>query len=146
MRYVHTLAFRVLVGSCLFLITLFGFYTYFAVQFHTAQMDRQVRSSALSLSNIIKNSTRYSMLKFQTEDLRETIRNIGREPGVEIRLYNKRGRIMVATDSAQEGRVVGVADEACKGCHHDPQSAAAAIPAGPSAWTYQGPAGIAWSA
>jgi len=117
MRYFHTLTFRVLVGSCLLLIALFGLYTYYAVSFHNAQMMDQVCDSASTLSNIIRNSTRYSMLKARSEDVKETIYSIGRELGVKIRIYNKRGQMIVATDKAQEGSVVDMSAEACNACH-----------------------------
>ena len=118
MRYVDTLTFRVLAGSCLLLIALFGLYTYFAVSFHNEQMMAQVLENATLVSNIIKNSTHYSMLQNQSKEVEEIIDSIGREPGVEgIRIYNKRGVIIFSTNKAEEGSVVNTANEACDVCH-----------------------------
>ncbi len=118
MRFVHTLTFRVLVGSCLLLMTLFGVYSYFSIRYTTNQMMAQVIDSANRVSDIIKNSTRYSMLLDQTENVYQIITTIGREPGVEgIRIYNKRGVIMISTDKSEEQSVVDMHAEACYVCH-----------------------------
>ncbi len=132
MRYFHTLTFRVLVGSCLLLIALFGLYTYFAVSFHTRQMMSRMRDNASTLSDIIKNSTHYSMLKDHSEDVKESIYSIGKEPGVEIRIYNKRGVIMVSTDRALEGTVVNASAEACIVCHDSTKPLARPLESVPS--------------
>ena len=118
MKFWHTLTFRVLVGSCLLLLALFGFYSYLAVRFHTSSMSTQVIESAGRVSDIIKNSTRYSMLLNRREDVFQIINTIGKEPGVEgIRIYNKRGEIMFSTAKEEEGSVVDMHAEACFACH-----------------------------
>jgi two-component system, NtrC family, sensor kinase len=118
MRYFHTLTFRVLVGSCLLLIALFGLYTYYAVSFHSAQLLNEVRDHAIRVSDVIKNSTHYSMLQGRNQDAYEIMKTIGEEPGVEgIWIYNKRGKIMFATDPSQIGSVVDMKAEACDICH-----------------------------
>ena len=118
MRYFHTLTVRVLIGSCVLLIILFGLYTYFAVSFHTEQMMSEVSDSAERVSDVIKNSTHYSMLLNRSMDVKQIITTIGREPGVEgIRIYNKHGVIMFSTNKSEEGRVVDMKEEACTVCH-----------------------------
>jgi two-component system NtrC family sensor kinase len=144
MRYFHTLTFRVIVGSCLLLIAVFGFYTYFAVSYHTTQVMSQVCDSASILSDIIKNSAHYSMLKARSEEVKETIYGIGRVPGVEIRIYNKRGQIMVSTDKGQEGGVVDMSAEACNVCHDSTKPLAKPLDSVPSNQRfryYMGPQG-----
>ncbi|MBZ5497603.1 MAG: HAMP domain-containing histidine kinase [Acidobacteriia bacterium] len=138
MRYFHTLTFRVLVGSCLLLIALFGLYTNFAVSFHNQQMMDQVRDNANSLSDIIKNATHYSMLKDRPQDVKETIYSIGRE-GVEIRIYNKRGQIMVSTDRALEGSYVEQSAEACNVCHDSTKPLAQPLQSVPAGLNFRGP-------
>jgi len=118
MRYFHTLTFRVLAGSCVLLIALFGVYTYFAVTFHSAQMLEGVRDHAISVSGVIKHSTHYSMLRGRNQDAYEIMKKIAEEPGVEgIWIYNKRGMIMFSTDVSQQGSVVDMRAEACDICH-----------------------------
>jgi two-component system NtrC family sensor kinase len=121
-RFLHTLTFRVLAGSCILLFTLFGLYSYFAIGFHTQQMIEQMFDSANRVSDVIRHSTRYSMLLNRREDVYQIITTIGREPGVEgIRIYNKRGMIMFSTNKAEESRVVDMRAEACFACHDSAQ-------------------------
>jgi two-component system NtrC family sensor kinase len=78
-----------------------------------------VYQNANSLSDVIKNSTHYSMLLNRNEDVYQIITTVGKEPGVEgIRIYNKRGEIMYSTSKAEERTVVDMQTEACYGCHN----------------------------
>jgi two-component system, NtrC family, sensor kinase len=118
MRWFQTLRGRLLVGSSLFLLIVFGTYSYFSVRFYTDQIMSQVMESAQNLSEVIKSSTHYSMLKNQKEDVYEIINTIGKLHGVEgIRIYNKKGEITFSTARIEQGRVVDLKAEACYGCH-----------------------------
>jgi two-component system NtrC family sensor kinase len=117
MRWFETLKSRILLGS-LFLLILFGMYSYFSVRFYTDQMMSQVLESANRVSDAVKRTTRYSMLLNRKEDVYEIIRTMGRQPGIQgIRIYNKRGEIMFSTDSLECGKVVDLNAEACYVCH-----------------------------
>jgi len=117
-KYVHTLSFRVLSGSLILLFVLFSLFAYFALRFHNEQVMRTVLDNANGVSNLIKNSTRYSMLLNRKEDVYEIISTIAHEPGVEgIRIYNKRGEIMFSTNKSEQGSVVDLHAEACTVCH-----------------------------
>jgi two-component system NtrC family sensor kinase len=114
----HSLRFRVLIGSILVLLVLFGAYSFVTVTFYGDRMTRQVFTSANRMSDIVRQSTRYGMLLNRREDVHEIITTIGTEPGVEgIRIYNKRGEIMFSTDKREERTVVDMQAEACYGCH-----------------------------
>lgn len=118
MRFVHSLKFRLLVGSIALLLLLFGVYSYFAIRFHSNQMMDLVLRSANRMSDLIKSSTHYSMLLNRKEDVYETIKMVSKQPGVEgIRIYNKRGVIMFSTDPLEKGTTVNLHAEACFACH-----------------------------
>ncbi len=118
MPSLQTLTVRALIGSFLLLIVLFSLYTYIAVIFHTDQMMAQVLDSATRISDIIKKSTRYSMLLGRNSDAYEIMKTIGEEPGVEgIRIYNKVGVIIFSTNKAEEGTRVDTKEEQCTVCH-----------------------------
>ncbi len=118
MRFLQTLTFRVLAGSCLLLLAVFALYSWFAVRFHTDQMMAQMQESADRVSDIVKQSTHYSMLLNRREDVFQIITTIASEPGVDgIRIFNKRGEIMFSTHKKEEGKVVDMRAEACFGCH-----------------------------
>ncbi len=118
MRWFQTLRGRLLVGSTIFLLVVFGTYSYFSVRFYSDQIMSQVMESAQNLSEVIKSSTHYSMLKNQKEDVYQIINTIGKLQGVEgIRIYNKRGEITFSTVGREQGSVVDLRAEACFGCH-----------------------------
>jgi two-component system, NtrC family, sensor kinase len=118
MGFLHTLTFRVLVASCLLLLTLFGLYTWLAVNHQAGQMATLTLDAASRISDIIKSSTRYSMLLNRSEDVHQIITTIGNEPGVEgVRIYNKRGEIIFSTNKSEESTVVDMKAEACNACH-----------------------------
>jgi two-component system NtrC family sensor kinase len=81
-------------------------------------MMNQIVLSADRMSDVIKQSTRYSMLLNRKDDVYQIISTIGKEPGVEgIRIYNKRGEIMFSIDKAEENTIVDMHTEACYACH-----------------------------
>jgi two-component system NtrC family sensor kinase len=108
----------VLVGSIAIMLTFFGLYSYFTVRFYNDKLMDQVLSSANRMSDVIKQSTHYSMLLNRREDVYHIITMIGKEPGVEgIRIYNKRGEIMFSTDKQEEHTAIDMHAEACYVCH-----------------------------
>src|SRR3972149_3226148 len=114
----HSLRFRVLLGSILLLVLLFGIFSFITVRYYTDQMTQQVMLSADRMSDVIRQSTRYGMLLNRREDVHQIIAMIATEPGVDgIRIYNKRGEIMFSTDKREEGSAVDMQAEACYGCH-----------------------------
>ncbi len=118
MKAFRSLSVRVFAGSFIVLMILFGIYSYMAIKFHTDQMMQIVLAGASRISNVIKNSTHYSMLLDRKEDVFQTITMTGNEPGVEgIRIYNKRGEIMFSTDTTEKMKTVDMHAEACFGCH-----------------------------
>ncbi len=97
--------------------------------------------SAQNLSEVIKSSTHYSMLKNQKEDVYQIINTIGKLHGVEgIRIYNKRGEITFSTVSQEEGNKVDLRAEACYGCH-DQAKPLDVVPAGSRMRIYPNPDG-----
>ncbi len=118
MAILHSLRFRVLLGSILLLVLLFGIFSFITVRYSTDRMTQQVMLSADRMSDVIRQSTRYSMLLNRREDVHQIISMIATEPGVDgIRIYNKRGEIMFSTDKREEGAAVDMQAEACTGCH-----------------------------
>jgi two-component system NtrC family sensor kinase len=118
MRFIHTLSFRVFVGTVPLLLLLFGGYSYLTIRFHKEQMMNQVFVSANRVSDLIKASTHYSMLLNRKQDVYNIITVVGKEPEVEgIRIYNKRGKISYSTDSVENGQMVDLRAEACVACH-----------------------------
>ena len=79
-----------------------------------------VITSANRTSDVIKKSTRYSMLKNQKEDVDQIIATLGNLQGVDgIRIYNKKGIIMFSGHKEEIRNAVDMKAEACYVCHSD---------------------------
>jgi two-component system NtrC family sensor kinase len=114
-RHLSIKLFLVLVSV---MLVLFSIHTYFDIRTISANLTDQVYSSAARASDIIVRSTRYGMLLNRKEDVHQTIRTVGNEPGfVEINIYNKDGGIIFSTDSLRIATRVDLQAEACVACH-----------------------------
>jgi two-component system NtrC family sensor kinase len=116
--FVNRLSVRVLAGSVVLLVAFFAVFSFLAIRLSQEELTKRVVESAGRVSDIIRQSTHYSMLLNRKEDVYEIITTIGKEPGVEgIRIYNKRGEIIFSTDKREERSAVDLHAEACYGCH-----------------------------
>jgi two-component system, NtrC family, sensor kinase len=80
--------------------------------------EELILQSAERLSDIILRSTRHEMLRNDRDALFQSIRDVGKEPGIRrVRIFNKEGRIRFSTDSDEIGQVVDKHAEACYACH-----------------------------
>lgn len=141
MKFYDSLSFRVLGGSIILLLILFTLFSYFSIRFQNDQMMSLVFQSANRTSDLIRNSTHYSMLLNRKEDVYQIITMIGREPGVEgIRIYNKRGEIMFSTRKEEEGTAVDRHAEACFVCHEQ-EKPLQSLPTDNRTRVYQSPDG-----
>lgn len=93
-------------------------YTIMLTQWHSQQFVDNAIQSTVMLSDVVKRSLHYSMLKNHRDDITQIIRTVGNEPGLEgIRVYNKAGAIMFSSDSSEVGKTARVDDVACIMCH-----------------------------
>jgi len=96
-------------------------YTYFQVMSLNEDLTELTTQNAFNFSDIIRKSTRHSMLLNRREDVYEIIHTVGTEKGVEkIRIYNKQGVISFSSDSTELGKSVNLDAEACNVCHSKP--------------------------
>ena len=92
--------------------TIFSVYTYVNMKVQTNHLMESVLLSANRVSDVIKRSTRYSMLLNRREDIYRIIKTIADEPGIQgIRIYNKKGAIIYCFPDGGE-RFVELADAA----------------------------------
>jgi two-component system NtrC family sensor kinase len=104
-----------LVLSLLVVFTVLGWQT---VQLHRQHLEEMTFSSADLISDTIKRSTRYSMMKNHRDEVYQIISTIGTEPGIgKIRIFNQGGKISFSTDLREAGTVVDKQAEACMACH-----------------------------
>jgi len=108
-----------LIGS---MVVIFGIQGWMAMRVHRRHLEENVFASADRISDLIKRSTRYHMLRNDREALYHTLNTIGAEPGIsKIRIFNEKGDIIFSTDRAEIGTTVDKAAEACYRCHAEAQ-------------------------
>ena len=104
----------------LFLVMFVGLaaLTYTNVTSEANDLLEQVELAALRTTDLIKESTHYSMLINRKEDIHQIFKNFTQMPGFEvIRIYDKEGEIIFTTRSEERLNKVGIASEACQVCH-----------------------------
>jgi two-component system NtrC family sensor kinase len=108
-----------LVGS---MVLLFGALGYLNLRFHRQQLEERVFLSADGISDLIRRSLRYSMLRDQRDEVFQIINTIGHQPSIaKIRIFNKEGRITFSTYQEEVGKYVDKKAEACYACHAQAQ-------------------------
>jgi two-component system NtrC family sensor kinase len=100
------------------LLITFGLLGYANIRLHRQHLERATLMAAERVSDTIKHSASYHMLRNDRDALYSTMRTIAAEPGiVSIRIFDSSGRVGFSTDSAEIGRRVNMREEACYACH-----------------------------
>ena len=122
-RIYNKLSIKLVIITSLVLIAALSLHTYQTIGFFRDNLIKISKDGAYATSDVIKRSTRYSMLLNRREDLTQTTKTIGHEPGIKkIRIYNKMGVIAYSSDSTEIGVKINKNSEACIGCHNTPDS------------------------
>src|SRR5262245_39306120 len=100
------------------LLAVFAALGWQTVQMQKQHLEEMTFISADGISDTIKRSTRYSMMKNHRDEVYQIISTIGREPGISrIRIFNPDGRISFSTAGHETGTLVDKRAEACTACH-----------------------------
>lgn len=122
-RIYNKLSIRLVIITSLVLIAALALHTYQTIGFFQENLTNISKEGAYAVSDVIKRSTRFSMLLNRREDLIQTTKTLGNEPGIKkIRIYNKMGVIAYSSDSTEIGKRIDKSSEACIGCHNTPDS------------------------
>ncbi len=114
----RTLSARLFLTIAIVALAGLGLMAWLVVRQHSGHLQEEVVQAALRLSDTIRRSTRYSMLKNRKEDVYEIIHTVGAQSSLErIRIFNKEGRIMFSTDPTERGKAADKKAEACTRCH-----------------------------
>ncbi len=115
----NRLSVRLIVAISIILFAILSVYTYISITNLDGYLTRNSFKNANNISDLIKKSTRYSMLLNRREDVYHIINTIGTEEDVKgIRIYNKQGTIIFSTDSSEINKKVNLTAEACIVCHN----------------------------
>ena len=116
--FCKTLTFKLSVSLILLFIIIFFITTIILINQNKQQVLEIVERNIVRTGDIIKRSTRYSMLLNRREDVYQTIKTIGNEPEVAgIKVYNKLGVISFAHNDSLINKIVDMTSDECSPCH-----------------------------
>jgi two-component system, NtrC family, sensor kinase len=112
-----------LIGSLLaVMLVIFTLLGYLNIRLHRQHLEAATLASAERVSDVIKRSTTYYMLRNDREGLYRAIQTMADEPGmIKVRIFDQEGRVSYSTDSPEVSHVVDKTAEACYGCHTQSQ-------------------------
>jgi two-component system NtrC family sensor kinase len=112
-----------LIGSLLaMMVVIFALLGYLNIRLHRQHLEAATLASAERVSDVIKRSTTYYMLRNDREGLYHAIQTIADEPGmIKVRIFDQEGRISYSTDPAEVSHILDKTAEACYGCHTQSQ-------------------------
>ena len=112
-----------LIGSLLaVMIAIFALLGYLNIRLHRQDLEAATLASAERVSEVIKRSTAYYMLRNDREGLYHAIRTMADNEGViKVRILDQEGRVSYSTDSSELSHVLDKRAEACYGCHNQSQ-------------------------
>ncbi|MBZ5598652.1 MAG: HAMP domain-containing protein [Acidobacteriia bacterium] len=121
-RLTSSLSAKLITALLVVMIGIFGLLGYLNVRLHRQHLETSVLGSAERVSDVIKRSTTYYMLRNDRDGLYQMMQTIADEPGmVKVRIFDKDGRVSYSTDSTEVSHVVDKGAEACYGCHAQSQ-------------------------
>ena len=104
------------------MLVIFALLGYLNIRLHRQHLEATTLASAERLSDVIKRSTAYYMLRNDREGLYHSIQTMADEPGmIKVRILDREGRVNYSTDPAEVSHVVDKTTEACYGCHNQSQ-------------------------
>ncbi len=104
------------------MVAIFAVLGYLNIEVHKHDLEGAALLSAERISDVIKRSATYYMLRNDREGLYHVMQTIADQPGmVKVRIVDKEGRITYSTDSSELSHVVDKSAEACFGCHAQSQ-------------------------
>jgi two-component system NtrC family sensor kinase len=121
-RITHSLAVKLTACVVGGMTLLFSIYGYWNLRLWRQSQQEIIYQGADGISDTIRRSIRYSMLRNQREEVFHIIKTIGHENGISrIRIFNKEGQISFSTDEREVGQFVDKKAEACYACHAQAQ-------------------------
>jgi len=115
----HSLVTKLIYAVGLTLLLTICAWAYFSIRDQKQKLMDSILAGTERLTNTIRLSTRYAMMRNSRDDLNHIIKNIANQQGVEsIRVYNKKGQIKFSNDPAEIDQMTNIKAEACDACHH----------------------------
>ena len=121
-RLTGSIGAKVIASLLTVMLVIFALLGYVNVRLHRQNLEAVTLAAAERVSDVIKHSTTFYMLRNDREGLYHTIQTIANEPGItRMRILDPEGRVSYSTDPGEVGHVLDKKAEACYGCHAQSQ-------------------------
>jgi two-component system NtrC family sensor kinase len=121
-RLSHSLGVKLISLLLAVMVIVFALLGYLNIQLHRQHLEASALTSAERVSDVIKRSTTYYMLRNDREGMYHAMATMADEPGmVRVRIFDKEGRISYSSDPAEVSHIVDKGAEACYACHTQSQ-------------------------
>ncbi len=121
-RFTHSLSTKLIALLVVGMIAIFALLGYANIRLHRQNLEAATLISAERVSDVIKRSTSYHMMRNDRDALYQDITSMASEPGiVRIRIYNQEGTVQYSSDAAEISHTVDKSAEACYACHAQAQ-------------------------
>ncbi len=121
-RLGHSLGTKLTIVLLATMVIIFSALGYLNIRLHRQNLEAATLRSAERVSDVIKRSTSYHMLRNDREALYNTIQTYAKEPGMErVRIFDQEGKISFSSDPAEINTFVDKGAEACYACHAQAQ-------------------------
>ncbi|HWC17058.1 MAG TPA: hypothetical protein VG498_08580, partial [Terriglobales bacterium] len=122
-RFTYGLGTKLIVLLLVAMIGIFALLSYLTITVHRHHLEATTLLSAERISDVIRRSTSFYMLRNDREGLYHAMATMADEPGViKVRVFDREGHISYSTDPSEISRVVDKDAEACYGCHSQKQA------------------------
>jgi len=118
-RLTYSISAKLIASLLSVMLIIFALLGYLNIRLHRQHLEAATLTSAERVSDVIKRSATYYMLRNDREGLYHTIQTMADEPGmVKVRILDQEGQISYSTDPSEVSRVLDKTAEACYGCHN----------------------------
>ena len=121
-KFTGSLSFKLVFTTSSILVILLIIQTLLTTSKLRGDMIESLSTNAYNLSELIKNSTRYSMILNSKEHVNEIFKNLENKDGIiSIKLYDKEGFVRFAGDKKYIKESVEIESGICSPCHSTDQ-------------------------
>jgi two-component system NtrC family sensor kinase len=114
---------KIILSVIIVVVVIEGVFLYLNIKSLSEQMINKTEEEAYNLSETIRLSIRYAMMKDRRDEYQRIIDDVAQRRGIlEVRIFNKAGEITVSSDRTKVGTVVDMKAEACYGCHREDEA------------------------
>jgi two-component system NtrC family sensor kinase len=121
-RLTRSLSAKLISLLLIVMVATFALLGYLNIRLHRQHLEAATLTSAERVSDVIKRSTTYYMLRNDREGMYHAMATMADEPGmVRVRIFDQEGRISYSSDPSEVSHIVDKSAEACYGCHAQSQ-------------------------